>query len=170
MLSAEPQTLKTRTGIAIRVRPAEPSDEPLLARFFESVSADDRRFRFLTATDHVGHSQLAPMTECDHWQTETFVAFEEGDALPVATAMLACDRSMTSAEVAISVRADRKALGIGWTLLDHVARAAQRRGIRVLQSIESRDNHSAIELEREMGFAARPVEGDPTLVLLEARF
>lgn len=43
-------------------------------------------------------------------------------------------------------------------------------GIGRLQSIESRDNRAAIALEREMGFSARAVEGDPALVLLERVF
>jgi len=169
MAIAESQTLATRSGVKLQVRPADASDEPLLAAFFDSVSPDDRRFRFLTATGHVGHGLLAPLTECDHWHSENFLAFEDGKGL-VASAMLACDQAMTSAEVAISVRSDRKGLGIGWTLLDHIAREARRRGVKTLQSIESRDNHSAIELEREMGFTAHDVEGDPTLIRLDTRF
>ena len=34
-------------------------------------------------------------------------------------------------------------------------------------AIEDRENHAAIELEREKGFTPRAVEGDPTLVMLE---
>ena len=46
---------------------------------------------------------------------------------------------------------------------------AKRRGVKTLQSIESRSNHQAIELEREMGFTARTLDDDPTLVVLEAK-
>lgn len=161
-------TLRTRSGIILEVRPAEPSDEPALERMFEAVSPEDRRFRFLSAPDHVGKTQLEPLTHVDHSRTENFLAFEGGTL--VATAMLACNAEMDRGEVAISIREDRKGHGIGWTLLEHVAREAKRRGVKVLQSIESRNNHQAIELEREMGFTAHTLEEDPTLVLLEARF
>lgn len=166
--SVESTNLCTRSGVALKVRPASPSDEQALEAMFEAVSPEDRRFRFLSAPDHVGKAQLDPLTHVDHWRTENFLAFE-GDVL-VATAMLACDADMRNGEVAISIREDHKGRGIGWTLLEHVAREAKRRGVKILQSIESRNNHQAIELEREMGFTARTLDEDPTLVLLEARF
>ena len=39
-------------------------------------------------------------------------------------------------------------------------------GVRRVIAIESRDNHAAIELEREKGFVPEPFDGDPTLVIL----
>lgn len=171
MLVAPPSptvTLKTRTGFALAVRAAEPTDEALLAHFFAAVSPEDLRFRFLSALDHVGHDKLAQLVRVDHWQTESFLAFDDDDRL-VATAMLACAPAMDVGEVAISMRADVKGRGIGWTLLEHVAHEARRRGVKRLQCIESRDNHSAVELEREMGFKIVD-SGDPSIVVLEARF
>ena len=67
-------------------------------------------------------------------------------------------------EVAIAIHADLKHRGIGWTLLDHVTRFARSRGINALESMEGRDNHQAIELEREMGFTIYASPGDPTTV------
>ncbi|MET0371965.1 MAG: hypothetical protein ABW039_11385 [Sphingobium sp.] len=52
-------------------------------------------------------------------------------------------------------------------LLDQAAQEERHWGARRLQSIESRDNHAAINRERDKGFAALPVEGDATLNLLE---
>ncbi len=163
-----PVRLTTRSGLSIEVRPATPDDDALLRDLFDAVSPDDRRFRFLSACEHVSSDQVDAMTHVDHWQTESFLAFADGKL--VATGMLACDKAMHAAEVAISIRADRKGQGIGWTLLEFLAGIARDRGVKKLLSIESRENHSAIELEREMGFAARPVEGDATLVQLEVQF
>ena len=56
---------------------------------------------------------------------------------------------------------------MGWALLDVVADAARQRGVRRVISIEDRENHAAIELEREKGFTPHAVEGDQCLVLLE---
>jgi len=56
--------------------------------------------------------------------------------------------------------------GIGWELLAHIARYADTKGLRSLESIESRDNHEAIELERDMGFVISDYPGDSTLVLV----
>ena len=159
--------LTTRTGFRFNVRPAQPSDEPALAEFFTHVTPDDLRFRFLTGLKKVGHDRLAAMTVIDHRQTENFLAFVDGEAEIIATAMLACDAEMKTGEVAISIRSDYKAKGVSWDLLSHVAAYAKAKGLTTIQSVESRDSHSAIDVEREMGFVAGPFPGDSTLVLVQ---
>lgn len=159
--------LTTRTGFTFEVRPAHPGDEAALGAFFARVSQDDLRFRFLSASPKVSEGQIEAMTHVDHRITEDFLVFEPGSQTIIASAMLAGDERLDAAEVAVSIDAGFKGRGVGWTLLEHVARCARARGFRRLQSIESRANHAAIELEQEMGFTARPFEDDPALVLLE---
>ena len=163
--------LVTRTGYAFHVRPAAPADEPALSDFFTHVDKEDLRFRFLSAVQKVGHDQLQALVGVDHERTENFLAIEAGaieagTGTILATAMLAADATMTHAEVAIAIRTDFKRRGISWTLLDHVARFAVAKGIKTLESIESRDNHAAIELERERGWTASACPGDSTVVVL----
>jgi len=88
----------------------------------------------------------------------------------IASALLACDNALDTAEVAVSISRDYKGQGVGWTLLDFLGREAARRGVRRVIAIESRDNHAAIELEREKGFTPEPFEGDPTLVILSKTY
>jgi acetyltransferase len=160
----------TRDGLALTVRPAYAEDEPLLEAFFDRVTVDDRRFRFLAASKHIGHGQLEPLTHVDHWRTESFLGFDAQNRELVASALLACDARMDTGEIAVSVRADYRGRGVGWTMLDMLAREAQRRGLKRVISIEDRDNHAAIELEREKGFEAHGIDGDPHLVMLERVF
>jgi len=159
--------LTTRTGFRLHVRPARPEDDGTVADFFTHVTREDLRFRFLAGM--VGQGQIHALTNVDHKRTEDFLAFTEDGSMMIATAMLACDASMERGEVAIAIREDHKHKGISWELLAHVARYAEARGIGVLESIESRDNHAAIELERDMEFTAKPYPGDPTLVLLSRK-
>ncbi|MCJ2185703.1 GNAT family N-acetyltransferase [Novosphingobium beihaiensis] len=156
--------LTTRTGIRLTVRPATEADEAALSTFFDAVSDDDRRFRFLSASEHVSHEQMAPLLKADHFQSESFLAFDGGEL--VASALLACDAALDTAEIAVSIRSDYKGKGVGWAMLDFLAGEARERGVRRVISIESRDNHAAIELEREKGFTPEPFDDDPTLVLL----
>jgi len=165
-----PEAFTTRSGVELLVRPTTQFDEKELTRFFDKVTDEDRRFRFLAASDHVRHDQLRPLVEVDHLHTESFLAFETSDGTLVATGQLACDAALDTAEVAVSVRADYRGRGVGWTILDLLAREAEKRGVRRVISIESRDNHAAIELECEKGFTAEPFGGDPTLVLLSKTF
>ncbi len=157
--------LATRSGVVIHVRPVRPEDETLLSEFFALVSPEDLRLRFLGGVREVSKERLVAMTRVDHQTTENFIAFDADKAI-VATAMVACDPSMTKAEVAISVRSEDKHKGIAWEMLRHVARYAQARGVTTLESIESRENHAAIELEREQGFVVVPYPDDSTLVLI----
>lgn len=159
--------LTTQTGFRFTVRAAQPADEAALAEFFTHVTADDIRFRFLTGLKNVGHDRLVAMTAVDHRQTENFLAFVDGGAEIIASAMLACDADLDVGEVAIVIREDFKARGVSWDLLRHVAAFAEAKGLKTLQSIETRDSHAAINMEREMGFVAGPYPGDPTLVLMQ---
>ena len=156
--------LKTRTGFEFWVRAASATDEALLSEFFTHVANDDLRFRFLSGQKAVSHDQLVMMTRHDR-QTENFLALATDGTL-IATAMLACDAARECGEVAISIRSDYKQRGVGWELLSYVAGYAEASGIRTLESVESRANHSAIELEREMGFTVTSCEGDPSLVVV----
>jgi len=158
--------LVTRSGLSLHVRRVAPDDETRLKEFFRHVTPEDLRFRFLGGVREVSRERIVAMTQVDHRLTENFLAFADGGQVVVATAMVACDESMTRAEVAISVRGDYKHRGVAWELLRHVARYASAQGIKVLESIESRENHEAIELELEQGFVATSYADDPTLMLI----
>ena len=47
--------------------------------------------------------------------------------------------------------------------------SAVAKGVKVLESIENRENHEAIELEREQGFVAESFPDDASLVLIRKR-
>lgn len=170
MNTAAMTRLPTRSGLELAVRAATEADEQALSDFFDRVSDEDRRFRFLTAAKHLSHAQLDPLIHADHFRSESFLAFDVDNDELVASALLACDNKLDTAEIAISVRKDYRGRGAGWALLDMLAQEAQRRGVRCVCSIESRDNHAAIELEREKGFVPGPVEGEPALVMLTKTF
>lgn len=162
--------LATRSGLRIAVRAASEADEAGLSALFDQVSQDDRRFRFFSAGDPVSHEQLDPLLHADHFRTESFLAFDEASGELVGSAMLACDGGLDTAEVAVSIRDDYKGRGVGWALLGFLGDEAQRRGVRRVIAIESRENHGAIEVERDRGFKPEAFEGDPSLVILSKTF
>jgi GNAT superfamily N-acetyltransferase len=159
--------LTTHTGLVLHVRPARPEDEAALADFFTHVTPEDLRFRFLGGIHEVGHDRLVAMTCVDHRQTENFLALAKDRKTIIATAMLACDKTLEKGEVAISVRAEFKHKGVGWELLRHVSRYAEAKGVKTLESLESRQNLEAIEVERDQGFVAKSYPDDATLVLIQ---
>ncbi|WHO38428.1 GNAT family N-acetyltransferase [Sphingobium sp. AP49] len=163
-------SLETRTGLHFDVRSATPADTDAVISFFARVSDEDRRFRFLSSVQNLSKAHAQVITDFTPQRRETFLAFLPGTDAIIAAATLAADSQGDSAEVAISIDADYKGRGIGWTLLDHAAAVAQQWGVRKLRSIESRENHAAIALEREQGFSVSAIEDDPTLLLLERQF
>lgn len=165
MIAADTEMLVTRHGTVLHVRPAREEDEPALAAFFAKVSPEDLRFRFLTSVRVVSHERLSGMIRANDATSESLIAFDDGGSI-VAAAMLAGDDIAKTAEVAVAIRRDMKARGIGWTLLDHLVGHAKRKGYRTIEALEDRDNQSAITIEKEMGFIPHPVESDPMLVRL----
>jgi GNAT superfamily N-acetyltransferase len=159
--------ITTRGGLDVHLRPATPDDEAALGAFFGGVTPEDMRFRFLTALQTVDHDRLVAMTNVDHLKTENFLAFIKGSPDIIATAMLACSDDMQKGEVAIAILPEFKSKGLSWALLKHVAHFAEANGVKTLQSIESRDHHAAIEMEREMGFTAASYPGDASLMLVQ---
>jgi L-amino acid N-acyltransferase YncA len=161
--------LETKSGFHFAVRPASEADDAALTAFFEEhVTKDDLRFRFLSPAIHVTTKQIEAMTHIDHRQTEDFLAFAPGNDEIIGSAILAADKAMTTAEVAFTVHADYKGKGIENRLLEYVTAQARARGFKKLVAIESRENHCTITLEREMGFKAHGIDGEPMLVMLEA--
>ena len=163
-------TLPTRSGMTLGVRPATAEDEAALTAFFDRVSDEDRRFRFFVAGEHVSHEQLDPLLNTDHFRSESFIGTDAATGEVIASALLACDNALDTAEIAVSISSDYRGKGVGWALLDFLGEQAAKRGVRRVLAIESRDNHAAIELEREKGFVPEPFEGDPTLVILSKTF
>ncbi|WP_248313538.1 GNAT family N-acetyltransferase [Bosea sp. F3-2] len=164
------RSLNTRTGFRFHVRPARPDDEAGLAEFFKHVTPEDLRFRFLTTVREVGHDRLAAMTKIDHRQTENFIVFTEDGKTIIATGMLACDAALERGEVAISIRSEYKHRGVGWELLRHICKFAEAKGVKVIESLEDRQNHEAIEIEREQGFEIDEFPDDIRLVVLRRVF
>lgn len=160
---ADLPTLVTRSGIILHVHLAHPGDEAALKAFFARVTPDDLRFRFLETIKQVPDAQIAAMTGSD--TVRTFLATNVEDTV-IAVASLIGSPEEESAEVALSVSADWKHLGVSWTLLEYVLAYAKAEGFKLVSSLEAGENREAINLEREMGFVARLSSAAPVEILV----
>lgn len=160
--------VKTRSGMELRLRPVAPEDVLLLAGLFDRISPDHMRFRFLDTHALPDVGQVIAMAEVDHRHTEHLLAFDQASGQLVASVMLVADDRMEAAEVAIAVAEAQRGRGVGYALLNHALQLARERGIRWLRSIESRNHHDALEVEQTLGFRCRAVDGEPSLVMVEA--
>lgn len=120
--------LATRAGLSLAVPPATVADAAALTACFDRVSGEDRRFRFFSASQHVSHEQLDPLIHADHFTSKSWLAFDKAGNELVASGLLACGKALDTGEIAVSVRGDYKGMGVGWALLDHIAREAEAGG------------------------------------------
>ena len=171
LISEWSATLTTRSGLDLHVRPTSPDDETTVRAFFGALGPDDLRFRFLSPMPRLCESLYDTLLGVDHVRTEDFLVFVDEDDRDrmVASAMLCCDPETRKAEVAISVHPAYRNRGIGWTLLDFIARDAEQRGMTVLQSVECPDNRGALDVERDLGFEISFFPDDPRLDLVSKR-
>lgn len=160
--------LVTEQGVRFHVRPVRPDDEPAVAAFFDHVSPEDLRFRFMSGVCKVSRDQIVMMTRVDYVRSISFLAFGEGSRL-LAVAMLATDPDRTRAEIALTTRTDMKGKGISFTLFEHVLRYAKAEGIETVESIESADHDAALRMERELGFTTIADPDDPTVRIARKR-
>ena len=161
--------LITHTGFHFHVRRAVPKDEAIVADFFKHVTPADVRFRFLSGMKSVSHERLVEMTSADDPKRVNFLALSSDQTL-LAVAMLAVGKDPQRGEVALTIREDYKHQGISWEMLTHICRYAERHNFKSIESIESRDNHEAIELERDMAFHAHSDPDDPRIIVLRRDF
>lgn len=158
-------SLQSRGGINLNVRSAAPGDQATLESFFERVTPDDLRFRYLGAV-RPSAAFTDQMVREDPARVETLLAFNVAGGDLAAIATIAGEPGSADAEIAVLVRSDLKGRGIGWTMLDHACRQAAALGFKNALAVEASDNSRAITLEQELGFTARQHPQDATLTVL----
>lgn len=153
--------LITRSGCMFDVRPAHVGDEEKLSGLFTHVTAEDKAFLALT-----GHGHSIKIANVDHHPSKAFLAFVDNEEEVIAAATLDCDTDRNHGDVNLVIRSDFKHDGVSWELLAHVVRYAEAIGVTSLESVESVENHAAINLEREMGFTHQSHPDNAALVLM----
>ncbi|NCP12496.1 MAG: GNAT family N-acetyltransferase [Sphingomonadales bacterium] len=161
---------ESRSGRKLHLRPACPADIDGLRAMFAHVRPDDLRHRFLTGLRQVNEDQLRDMVRDDRPDAVNFLALDRltGDVL--AAAMLAREGDGAQGEFALATRTEARAQGISWTLLEHLLEFAEVAGMTEVNSIETWDDHVALQLEREMGFAIHRDPDDATLMIATRKF
>ena len=155
----------------MRLRAIKPQDAPALARMLQQADPADIRMRFFAAIDPSDPVMAARLTQLDYDREIALVAVKlngdgrEADSI-AGIVRLAGDPDRVSAELALMVRAELKAHGLGRALLDAAIDHARHQGYRRLVCDVLRDNRPMLDLLRGFGFtAAEPRPSEPALGL-----
>ena len=148
----------TDNGYRIFIRPIRPADEHLYGAFIEKLSPEDIRFRFLAPRKEFSHKVIARFTQIDYARAMAFVALNKEQNELLGIARLAADPDQIRGEYAVIVRSDLKGTGIGWALMRHLIRYAEKEKLRELIGDVLASNQRMIEMCRALGFE---ISADP---------
>jgi acetyltransferase len=135
---------KTKAGIPVLIRPIRPEDEPLMAKFHESLSMDSvylRYFHMVSLDARVAHAGL--IQQC-------FIDYDREMALVVArlTKLLAeCE-----AEVAIAVADAYQEQGLGTELLGRLIEIGRDERLKRIVAEILPENEAMLSLARHFDF------------------
>ena len=133
------------------------------ATFIAKLSREDIRFRFLTPRKEFSHKFIARFTQIDYARAMAFVALDKEQKELLGVARLAADPDYVKGEYAIIVRSDLKGTGIGWALMRHLIRYAEKEGLRELVGDVLASNQRMLEMCRALGFEIAPDPEDMSI-------
>jgi acetyltransferase len=169
-MAAYPQHLarsaRLGDGRTVLIRPIRADDEPGERAFFERLSPETRRLRFL-AWSPLNDQLLHFFTHIDYDRHMAFVC--EHDGRLVGEARYVANPDARSCEFGIVTGDDWRHSGIARLLMESLIDAARERGFETLEGLVLRENANMLDFVRELGFELHAVPDDPPLVRVRRR-
>ena len=156
-MTAAAPLLTLRDGTRFTVRPIEPGDKAALACFFQRLSDESRRRRFLGAKPKLTARDLAFLTEVDHRRHVAIVALDAGGAIVAVARYAAWPDEPDRAEIAFAVVDEWHGRGLGSALGERLVAHARASGLTALTGSTFALNEPAKALLRRLGFEPKCV-------------
>lgn len=151
-------------GQPVLVRPIRPQDAAGLQSYFQELSGESRRNRFLGTVSQVAPAVLARLTGGRRADQAGFVAFAAGDQSPIGETVQVTACAATRSEIALSVVDAWQRRGLGLLLMQHIECEARRLGTRHLFGDVLRTNTAMKGLARKAGFSIASPFTDARLI------
>jgi GNAT superfamily N-acetyltransferase len=145
----------TVTGAVVHLRPIRPEDAPRLVAFHGDLSPESVYRRFFSVHPRLSAAEVERFTTVDYVDRIALIA-EDGDRL-VGIGRYERLPGTDEAEVAFVVADDHQHRGIATTLLEHLAAAAWRSGIRTFIASTMADNRDMLHVFADCGFPVTQV-------------
>lgn len=146
---ADDRVLVLRDGSQVRLRPAHPTDAPLVAALHARCSPAARRSRFLSPTPRLAPGELDAML-ATHGGRQAVIAatVDGGSAVGIANLTPAAERA---GRFAVLVEDSWQGRGLGTALLRRIAESAAAEGITELTGTARPDDVGVTRLLRRAG-------------------
>lgn len=131
------------------------ADKRALARFHKRLSGETQYRRFHAAKSELTEGDLRYLTEVDGHRHVAVVAEDDGGELLGVVRAVALDDAGTVAELAIVVRDDVQAEGVGARLVTALRERVAGEGVERLVAEVQADNHRALRFFQGVGARQR---------------
>ena len=142
-----------KTGTTAHIRTITPADAAAVAAFHDGLSRDTVHLRYFNAHPHLTDRELERLTRNDSPDHLALVAERNGTLVAVAQ----YDREVGNdeAEVAFVIDDANQGQGLGTILLEHLASAARRNGVKRFAADALAINRRMLDVFSDVGFARR---------------
>jgi acetyltransferase len=159
-------TWKSRDGTAFTFRPIRPEDEPLLAKFHETLSERTVYQRYLKAmnlSQRIGHERLSKLSFIDYDREVALIAVrmnvKTGQPEIMGVTRIRREQFTSDrAEFTILVSDRFQHQGLGKELMRRILDVARAEKVRMLWGQFLQENEEMIALAGRFGFVIRPTE------------
>ena len=149
-------------GRRVTIRPIRPQDEAGEWRFFERLSSETKRLRFMKFAAALNEELMRFFTHVDYQHHMAFVC--EHDARLVGEARYVANPGARSCEFGVVTADDWRHTGVAQLLMHALMDAARAQGFGTMGGLVLRDNQAMLDFVRELGFEATPEPHEPALV------
>lgn len=169
-MAAYPDHLSREHGLAdgrrVLIRPIRADDEPAARDFFDALSGETRRLRFMKFVRSLSDKLIHFFTHIDYAEHMAFVCeAEDGGARRiVGEARYAGNPAARSCEFGVVIADTWHKTGIAGLLMHALMQAARANGYRRMEGIVLRENPEMLRFVRALGFKSFPEPGDWTVV------
>ncbi len=147
----------TYSNDAVLVRPVRHSDLAIEAEFFNDLSFERKRNRFLGGVYSVSNDEIEQLCDLDYHDSMAYIALFDNGQFPTELGMARYvkDIENNAHEMAIVLADGADTQFIGTKLLTHLFDYARKNGVKRLFSIEFRDNTEMKSLAEGMGMSRK---------------
>lgn len=146
------------------IRPILPVDVALYPDFFEKVSPEDIRMRFMAPRKHFSEEFSLRLTQLDYHRDMAFVALNPAGDL-AGVSRLSTDPGREVAEYALLIRSDMAGKGLGTALMTQLIDYSRAEGLKRIEGMVLAENKGMRALIARLGFTVEPMREEPGVVM-----
>lgn len=164
------ETLTTRDGQQVFVRPIRPDDEPLMRDMFYDFSERTKYLRYHAALKSMPHNKLQVFCTVDYETEMALIALTgpPGQERVVGVARYMTDAEGQTAEVAFTVNDDWQRKGLGTYFFKRLVQIGREKGIDTFHAYVLVENSGMLKIFHRSGLVVESVnEGDVVRVTMK---